>query len=290
MNIEINLSTFKIIIALIVVIFAPLAGGLISGIDRKLTARMQGRQGPPILQPFYDVIKLFGKERIAVNKMQDAYVIMYAIFNAVAAVILFTGQDLLMLVFVLAIADVSLIMGAMCVRSSYSRIGAQREIIQMMVSEPVIIFTAIGAYLVNHSFLGSYVFNNPRPLILSLPLQFVALLIVLTIKLRKSPFDFSTSHHGHQELIKGLTIEFSGFQLALINIGEWIELVLLLGLVAIFCAQPVWVGILLAAAAFFLEIVVDNISARTTWSWMLKVVGAAGIGLSAANIIWLYLK
>jgi ech hydrogenase subunit B len=285
---EINLTA--VLAVIIILIAAPLVGGILSGVDRKVTARMQGRQGPPIIQPFYDVIKLFGKERIAVNKMQDAYVLIYMMFNAVAAVMLFTGQDLLMLVFVLAIGDVALIMGAMSVRSPYSRIGAQREIIQMMASEPVIILTAIGVYLVNHSFLGAYVFENPTPLIASLPLQFLALLVILTIKLRKSPFDFSTSHHGHQELIKGLTIEFSGFQLALINIGEWFELVLLLGLVGIFCAQPIWVGVLLAAIAFFLEILIDNVSARTTWAWMLKVAGVAGLGLSIANIVWLYLR
>lgn len=287
---EMHSAIEAVIEGIITIIIVPLVGGLLSGIDRKVTARMQGRQGPPIIQPFYDVIKLFGKERLAVNKMQDAYVIIYMLFNAFAAVMLFSGQDLLMLVFVLAIGDVALIMGAMCVRSSYSRIGAQREIIQMMASEPVIILTAIGVYLVNHSFLASYVFTNSKPLILSLPLQFLALLIVLTIKLRKSPFDFSTSHHGHQELIKGLTIEFSGFQLAMISIGEWFELVLLLGLVGIFCAQPLWAGILLAAFAFFLEILIDNVCARTTWAWMLKVAGVAGLGLSIANIIWLYLK
>lgn len=248
---EINALTARIITGIIIVIMVPIAGGLLSGVDRKLTARMQGRQGPPIVQPFYDTIKLFGKERIAVNKMQDAYVIIYMLFNAAASVMLFTGQDLLMFVFVLAIGDVALIMGAMCVRSPYSRIGAQREIIQMMTSEPIIILTAIGVYLVNHSFLGVYVFANKTPLILSLPLQFIALLVVLTIKLRKSPFDFSSSHHGHQELIRGLTIEFSGFQLAMINLGEWFELVTLLGLVGMFCAQPVWMGVLLAAFAFF---------------------------------------
>ncbi|MFY9194518.1 MAG: NADH-quinone oxidoreductase subunit H, partial [Methanoculleus sp.] len=45
-------------------ILAPVAGGLIAGLDRKLTARMQGRVGPPLLQPFYDVGKLFEKERV----------------------------------------------------------------------------------------------------------------------------------------------------------------------------------------------------------------------------------
>lgn len=285
-----NIDIVTIITGIIVLILAPVLGCLLSGVDRKLTARMQGRQGPPISQPFYDVVKLFGKERLAVNRMQDAYVIVYLLFNAVATVMLFTGQDLLMLVFVLAIGDVSLIMGAMSVRSAYSRIGAQREIIQMMASEPVIILTAIGVYLVHHSFLGAYVFASSTPLIFNLPLLFIALLIILTIKLRKSPFDFSTSHHGHQELIKGLTIEFSGFQLGMIEVGEWYELVLLLGLVGIFCAQPFWVGIILAAAAFFLEILIDNISARTTWMWMLKVAGVAGLGLSIVNVIWLYLR
>jgi formate hydrogenlyase subunit 4 len=58
-----------------------------------------------------------------------------------------------------------------------------------------------------------------------MPLAFVALLVVLTVKLRKSPFDFSTSHHGHQELVKGLTMEYSGLQLAAIEVGEWLETV-----------------------------------------------------------------
>jgi len=55
------------IIAIIIV--APLLGGLLTGIDRVITARMQGRKGPSVLQPFYDVLKLFQKESIEVNTM-----------------------------------------------------------------------------------------------------------------------------------------------------------------------------------------------------------------------------
>lgn len=275
---------------ILTVLLAPLLGGLLSGLDRKLTARMQGRKGPPVVQPFYDVVKLFGKERIAVNRMQDVYALGALIFNACALVMLTTGQDLLMLVFVLAFGNVSLIMGAMSTRSPYSRIGAQREILQLMASEPVIILTAVGVYLVTGSFLIRGIMARPEPLLLRMPLQLIALLLILTIKLRKSPFDFSTSHHGHQELIKGLTIEFSGFQLAVIELSEWLELVLLLGIVALFFAQPFWVGLLLAAAAYVLEIAVDNLTARTTWNWMLRVALIFGLGLSVANIVWLYLR
>ena len=49
---------------LLALIGAPLLGGLIAGIDRRLTARLQARTGPPILQPFYDVGKLFGKRGV----------------------------------------------------------------------------------------------------------------------------------------------------------------------------------------------------------------------------------
>ena len=49
------------IIAILALVLAPLAGGFIAGVDRRLTAWLQSRYGPPILQPFYDVFKLFGK-------------------------------------------------------------------------------------------------------------------------------------------------------------------------------------------------------------------------------------
>jgi len=205
-------------------------------------------------------------------------------------VLLFTGSDLLMIVFVMAFGSVSLIMGAMSVRSPYSRIGGQREIIQLMAAEPVIILMAVGVYLVNGSFMVKAIMTESSPLIASMPLSLIALLVVLTIKLRKSPFDFSTSHHGHQELIKGLTMEFSGFQLATIEIGEWLETVLLLGLVGLFWANPIYIGVVIAVVAYLLEIIIDNISARTTWSWMLKVVAVLGFGLSIINLIYLYLR
>lgn len=57
----------KLIFALIAVAVAVPAGGLLAGVDRRLTARLQSRQGPPLLQPFYDVLKLFGKAPCVTN-------------------------------------------------------------------------------------------------------------------------------------------------------------------------------------------------------------------------------
>jgi ech hydrogenase subunit B len=219
-----------------------------------------------------------------------AYVIGHLFFAVTSLVMLTLGQDLLMLIFILAFSTISLVMGAMSVRSPYSKIGAQREIIQMMAYEPVLLLMVVGVFLVTKSFMVRSIFEIDRPLLYSLPLVFLAFLYVLTIKLRKSPFDFSTSHHGHQELIKGLTTEFSGPQLAIIELTHWFDLILLLGLISLFFAKPIWVGILIALASYFLEIVIDNISARVTWKWMLKAAWLIGIGASMTNIIWLYLK
>ena len=280
----------NVIIILITVLFALLAGALITGIDRRITARFQSRIGPPVLQPVFDVLKLLGKERVAVNSMQIIYVISSLVFAVLSLLLCVLRSDYLILVFVLAFSTVSLIVGATSVRSPYSKIGAQREIIQILAYEPVIILMVVGMYLVTGSFSIRSIGDHPGCLFMQLPLVFVAFCYVLTIKLRKSPFDYSTSHHGHQELIKGLTTEFSGLQLALIEITHWYETVLFICMLALFFAHPLWLGILIALGIYFCEIILDNVCARTTWQWMLRFTVVLGFCLAMTNIIWLYLK
>jgi formate hydrogenlyase subunit 4 len=280
----------NLIISLIAIFVAPIIGGLLFGFDRRITARLQNRFGPPILQPFYDFVKLLGKESIAVNQIQMMYVLAHLFFAIAALLMLVLKQDLLMLMFIFAFSTIALIIGAMSVRSPYSKIGAQREIMQMLAYEPVLLLMVFGVYKTTGSFMIQSILDYPTPLIYSLPLIFFAFLYVLTIKLRKSPFDFSTSHHGHQELIKGLTTEFSGTQLALIELTHWYDLIILLGLITLFFAQPLWVGILIALGAYFLEMVIDNICARVTWPWMIKATWLIGVGTALVNIIGLYLR
>ena len=57
-------------------IFAPVVCGLLAGFDRIITARMQGRFGPPLLQPFYDVFKLFEKENLGIGKFFHSFYLM----------------------------------------------------------------------------------------------------------------------------------------------------------------------------------------------------------------------
>ncbi|HWP96920.1 MAG TPA: complex I subunit 1 family protein [Syntrophomonadaceae bacterium] len=277
----------EFIIALLVIIIAPLLGGLLSGLDRVISARMQSRVGPPLMQPFYDLLKLLGKEPLAANRRQVTWALAYLFLIAASLVLFCLGGDLLIIVFTMAFAAVCFILGGFSAKSPYSHIGSQRELLQMLAYEPVLILLAVGLHLQNGSFMVGELFHQTRPLLASLPLVFIALLIILTIKMRKSPFDLSTSHHGHQELVKGITTEYSGPFLALIEITHWYELVLVLGLVAMFWTSPLWAGLVLAFMAFFLELVIDNICARLTWDFMLKFTWSIGLALCLINLGWI---
>jgi ech hydrogenase subunit B len=274
----------ELVIILLVLFAAPVLGGLLSGIDRIITARMQGRVGPPVLQPFYDLFKLLGKERFLVNQRQVLWAIGYLALIITSLAMLCLGSDLLVIVFVMAFAAICFVLGGLSTKSPYSHIGSQRELLQMLSYEPVLILLAIGVFMQNQSFLVKDIFARPEPLLFSLPLVFIAVILILTIKMRKSPFDLSTCHHAHQELVQGITTEYSGPYLALIELTHWYELVLVLGLVVLFWAQPIWAGILLALAAFFIELVIDNICARMTWSWMVKLTWTVGIILCLVNL------
>ena len=72
-------------------VLAPLVGGILAGLDRIVSARMQRRVGPPLLQPFYDVFKLRSKQSVTVNKVQDFYVACFFIFVLVTGGIFFAG-------------------------------------------------------------------------------------------------------------------------------------------------------------------------------------------------------
>lgn len=268
----------------------PVLGGLISGLDRILTARFQSRIGPPLFQPFYDVIKLFGKERMVVNVWQAFCANAYLTASAISLVLFFLRSDLLLILFIQAVGAVFLVVGAFSSTSPYSQAGAHRELLQVLCYEPLLIFIAVGIYLQTGSFKISAVDAWSRPLLLKLPFLFVVLGVVLTIKLRKSPFDLSTSHHAHQELVKGLLTDYSGMYLALTEIAHWYETVLLLGFCSLFWStHPAGAGLLIAAA-YVLEIWIDNVSARMNWRWMLGYVWAMGMTLSLVNLIWLYAK
>lgn len=254
-------------------LLAPVVGALLDALDRRVSARMQGRQGPPLLQPFYDLKKLFSKQMIAVNSVQMLLNLSYLVFLAVAGSMLFAGADILMCLFILSTADMFLVMAASSDSSPFSTLGAGREMIQMMAYEPLTLLMAVGFYLATGSFHVGDIIRMPHSAVLTMPGFLLGFMFITAIKLRKSPFDLSTSHHAHQEMVKGITTEMAGPTLAVMNIAEYYEMVLMLGIVALFFVNEHWWSWIIAVVAclvvYLLEILWDNVAARVKWRTLL---------------------
>lgn len=270
---------------IVYLVVAPLLGGLLAGADRIISARMQSRLGPPIWQPFFDVWKLWRKENIVVRRSQNYYVFFFLIFVIFTGALFFTGFDLLLVVFALTLAGIFFVLGAYKTSSPYSFIGAERELIQMMAYEPMVLLTAIGMYMSTGSFYVHDIAGRSTSLIWTLPGVFLGFLFVLVIKFRKSPFDLSCSHHAHQELVRGITTEFSGSALAMIEVAHWFENVLLLSWVYLFFTSSPILGVIASGLVFLFMILVDNTFARLKWQTALKSSWVVTLVLGFGNLV-----
>ncbi len=286
------MTVYAIIGCLAFLVLAPVAGCLLAGIDRKITAQMQGRVGPPIIQPYYDVRKLLAKDKRSVNSLQGIYTLLYLLFAVLAGCIFFAGGNVLLSVFVLTLSSLFFVVAGYCTRSPYAEVGAEREMLQVMAYEPMILLMAIGFYLAGGTFDAGALANGDSPLIYQLPAVFLGYVFVLTIKFRKSPFDLSTSHHAHQELVKGITTEMSGRTLALVEITHWYENVMFLGWLALFMVMQSWISVVIAVvvclAVYFFEVWIDNNFARVKWQRMLSSAWLVALVFGFVNLIFFY--
>ena len=274
-------------------VLAPIVGCILAGLDRVITARMQGRVGPPVLQPYYDVRKLLQKDEVSVNGVDGMYMTAALVFTMFAGGIFFSGGNLLMSAFIITMAALFFIIAAYSSRSPYAELGAARETLQVMAYEPMVLFFAVAFFVAAGTFNVAGAFDLAQPVITKIWLAYLGFMFILTIKLRKSPFDLSYSHHAHQELVKGVPTEMSGKTLAKVEVMHWCETVLFLGWTGLFFvyANPVSIvfAIIGALVAWFLEVWIDNNFARVKWQAMLKWAWIVGLVCGGINIAVLML-
>lgn len=276
------------------IVAGPLLGGLMSGCDRFLAARMQRRQGPPITQAFSDLYKFFQKKSYIVNGLQEFLVIGHLMFVMLSGWIIYAGQDILLAIFSLTLGEMFLCLAAFSASAPYSNMAAQRELLQMACTEPMLLLTAIGFYLNSGSFMVSDIISsNDIPVIVTCPGMFVGFFIILIIELRKSPFDVSSSHHAHQEMVKGITTDISGKLMGWVELAEWYEIFLMFTFTGLFflCSNPwsiLW-AILAATAVMFCMTLIDNCFPRVKWERMLAFVWGTTFIFAGGNLLVLML-
>ncbi len=285
-------SIWSFVGAFAFLVIAPIIGCLLAGLDRKISAGMQGRVGPKILQPYWDFRKLLAKEEATVNGAQDLYIWLYLIFIVISGVVFFAGANFLLCVFIQTLGALFFVLAAYSSRSPYAEIGAEREMVQVMSYEPMVLLVAIGMYMATGSFSVKGLLFMDMPLVRFLPLIFIGFIFILTIKLRKSPFDISMAQHAHQELVRGVVTEFSGRTLALVELSHWYETILFMGWIGMFI---VWAGgwvalvvtLVVIILVWLLEIWIDNNFARVKWETMLKSAWWVALVCGSINIVYL---
>jgi len=238
---------------LVFIIFASL---IYSGLMRKIAARMQNRIGPPIHQPFYDVIKLFAKENITPEQAKTGFAA-WPVIAVVSAVIaglmtpmagnapLNNSSDIIVLIYFLALSSAALYMAGFASSNPFGVTGAIRGITQMIAYElPSIIAILVPIIaLMNSSSMINYlsasainyfqaVESGGMWLIWVYPLAGIAFLITILAKIELPPFH---TPNAHQEIVGGYSAEFTGSRLAMIEMTHIIKAFVLMALaVALF--------------------------------------------------------
>lgn len=270
-------------------LLAPLGVGLLLGADRKVSAAMQLRVGPPLLQALYDITKLLAKASPASDRVAAALLVAHLVLSAGALAIVLSGGDLLVAVLVLGVAQVSFILAAAAVESPYAQLGASRELVVLVATEPLLILVVVAYGVVAGSFATAEIAAGPPP-VTSLPTLGLTLAVLLAAALRKSPFDLGSSHHGHQELVKGSTTEMAGPWLAMAELGHWYEVAMIVALIVLAAAGLPALAAALVGTTYLAVVVGDNSLPRATWRMALAIAwglggGAAIVALSGAWLL-----
>lgn len=218
---------------LMVLLVAP----LFQGIQRKITARIQARQGPPIWQPYFDLLKLLGKEDIeagTVPAMQRfaAYLSLAAVLTVAFLVPMGTAVpgalvgDAILLIYLLTLMGICNLLAGLAAGSAYSLVGISREMMSMVVLEPLFAIAVIVGALHAHSLRLEIVLNGSAYSGTGVPWSGIVMLGLMLLSfqafVQRVPFDIS---EAETELMEGSLMEYSGPKLALFKYAQMAKLV-----------------------------------------------------------------
>lgn len=235
---------------LLVLLLAPLLTGLV----RKVKARLLRRQGPPLIQPYLDLVRLMRKDVVLAENASWLFrVIPYLIFAAtwVAASLVPTfrtglmfswSADLIAIIALLGSARFFLALAGLDVGTSFGGIGSSREVMIASLAEPamiMIVFTvALVAGSTQLSTMAGFLVSSQVGLRVSLGLALLALIMVAIAENARIPVDNPATHLELTMVHEAMVLEYSGRHLALIELAASLKLLLYVSLIA--CLFAPW--------------------------------------------------
>ena len=229
---------------LLVLALSPLLVGFV----RKVKARLLRRQGPPLIQPYRDIVRLLRKDVVLANSASWLFrAIPYLIFAATwvgaalvptfATGLMFSwSADLIAIIALLGLARFFLALAGLDVGTSFGGIGSSREVMIASLAEPamlMIVFTlALAAGSTQLSTMAEYLASGEAGLRFSLGLALIALIIVAIAENARIPVDNPATHLELTMVHEAMVLEYSGRHLALIDLSAELKLLLYVSLIA----------------------------------------------------------
>ncbi len=220
-------------------LFAATTGAFLSWFDRKITARVQFRKGPPLLQPFYDFFKLLLVKETILPKHGSPLIFLlapiFAVFGAVMAGVFillplfnittgFSG-DLIVIFYLLTIPSFSYIIGALASGNPLAAVGGSREMKLILGYEMTFILVIAGVIMKCGQHFDLYTIiqtqQDGSPFIGSISgvILFIVGIFCIQAKLALVPFDMP---EAEAEITEGIFIEYSGAAYAMIKLAKYI--------------------------------------------------------------------
>src|SRR5712672_446128 len=229
---------------LLVLLLAPLLTGLV----RKVKAQILRRQGPPLVQPYRDLIRLLRKDVVLAESASWLFrVIPYLVFAGtwVAASLVPTfgtgllfswSADLIAIIALLGSARFFLALAGLDVGTSFGGIGSSREVMIASLAEPamiMIVFTlALIAGSTQLSTMAEYMLSPAVGLRVSLGLGLLSMIMVAIAENARIPVDNPATHLELTMVHEAMVLEYSGRHLALIEFASSLKLLLYVSLIA----------------------------------------------------------
>jgi len=216
-----------IITVLIILVLIP----ILDGIERKfIKARIQSRVGPPILQTYYDLIKLFRKELLVPSTASKLFIIapILSFFTSVATLFVvpytlsnplgFEG-DLILFIYLLIFSSITALLGGLSSSNPFTEVSSSRELSLLMASE-LFLGLSIAVIALKQSSLSLSKISSTPVITPSVILAYIALLYYAFIKSARTPYDIA---EAEPEIASGYLIEYSGPLLAFMILGNLVR-------------------------------------------------------------------
>ena len=256
-------------------VFTLVLGLVATWVVRKVSALVQWRVGPPLLQPFYDVAKLMGKEVLIPEASQRTVFQIAPVVGLAGALLLSTMLwmstikeafigDLIVAIYLMVLPSLALILGSSASASPHASLGTSREMKLVMGYELSLILALIVVLIKSGGQISLAAIAEQTPVMsISGLLAFLVALLCVQAKLGFVPFDIA---EAETELGGGVLMEYSGALLAVWKIVHAMLLVALpLFLVTVFLGGftgALWAGIVKLVIVWVLLILIKNTNPR----------------------------